>query len=1034
LELHAISRICRKSSNEEPLGVPSFPIGTFREKQMNQITRHVISVVLIASGICLSGSQAVGKKYVPGRSGAGAAGGKTISLAGAWVCKLDPENRGQSERWQDRVIESSLVTLPGTTQTNGVGPVPPKQLISNLTPTTEYLGPAWYQREIELSEADCEGHIDLFLERCGWVSAVWLNGTALGSQDSLVSPHVYDLSGAARAGKNRLTIMIDNSNRKWKRTITTDDGSSSEDLVLKTDSRKRLNCGGHHAVFGGPCWNGITGRIELQVRQKVRVTDLQAYPDIRHRKVRVRVEHTNDLNDSSAGRLVLKIRDLEKGAVAARREFALTCEPGCRVTEHEIFFGDDMRLWDEFDPHLYRLSAQLQTDRGSDSDLIEFGMRNLSQVGTQMAINGRPTFLRGMLEKFVHPLTGYPPTDMDYWMKIWGVSKAHGINHIRFHTCCPPEAAFAAADRLGIILNVELPGCSGYEPDDAETLDYLQDEALRILRRFGNHPSFCMLTMGNELLYDGETPDSKPQAILMKRVARCREEDPRHWYCCTAHAHTEGRDDDFYISAWPKGARWGHDGEPITGIRWSGFDVVDSSRFNTRPPETASDYRDGIAGIDKPVITHEVGQWAVYPDIREAKEYTGVYKAWNLEIIRDFMEKKGTLALANDFVRASGHLSLLLYKEEIESALRTPGLGGFQLLGFEDHWPQGTSTIGIVTALRKSKGIVTPGQFRRFCSQTVPLARLARRTFTTQDSLTADVDVAHFGPSDLEHREFWWQLSIDGGEVIAEGGFERREIPTGGLTRVGKVEVSLGSVSVPAKAVLRVFVPKSDIANSWDLWIYPRPGKSSGGRVRWARGWSADIADEVAAGGTVVVELPRDQIPAATRGCFTSLFWNPIMKRQQHAFTMGILCDPVHPALKAFPTECHSNWQWWDVLRPSRVLDLDSMAPRPESIVRMIDSFIGNRSLSVLFEAKLGRGRLLVTSLDLSSELDTRHAARQMRRSLEAYVVSDFFDPGVEIQPDALDRLLALHQQKPRRETRDEIKQRFDRPVKDQRY
>lgn len=950
---------------------------------------------------------------------------KTVSLAGKWQCKLDPNNRGMSQKWQDREINSSTVTLPGTTQTNEIGPVPPKKLISSFTPTTEYLGVAWYQREIELSKADCQRHIDLFLERCGWVSAVWLNGVALGTQDSLTSPHVYALSDAVRPGKNRLTIIIDNSNRRSEKASSTDDGSNSDELVLKKDDRKRLNCGGHHAIFGGPCFNGITGRIELQVRNKVRITDLQVYPDVQNSKVLVKVEHTNDLKTLSTDRLVLKIQGMDKKTVVSRK-YKLTCKPGCQVTEFELSFGKNMRLWDEFDRYLYRLTAQLQTSQGSDTQSAKFGMRNLSQVGTQLAINGKATFLRGELECFVHPLTGYPPTDIDYWLDILGIYKNHGLNHIRFHSCCPPKAAFAAADRLGIIFNVELPGCSGGEPDDAETLNYLQEEALRIVRTFGNHPSFCMLTMGNELLYNGETPDSKPQAVLMKRVARCRAEDPRHWYSCTAQAHTEGRDDDFYVSAWPRGAKWRYEGETLRGVRWGGFDLIDNCRFNTRPPETISDYRDGIAGFDKPVITHEVGMWAVYPDIREVKEYTGVYRANNFEMIRDFMKEKGTLALADDFVRASGHLSLLLYKEEIELALRTPGLAGFQLLGFHDHPPQGTSTVGIVTALRKSKGLVTGEQFRRFCSKTVPLARLARRTFTNQDILTADIDVAHYGSSDLNNTEFRWQLSADGGDVIANGIFKRRDILTGGLTRIGQVKTPLRSVDIPVKAVLRVFLPKSDIDNSWDLWVYPSPAKKKVKPVRWIRKWSADVAAEVAAGSTKVVELPKEQIPEATRACFTPLFWNPIMKRYLHAYTMGILCDPEHPALKDFPTEFYSNWQWWDVLRPSRVLDLDSMDPRPDNVVRMIDSFVGNRDLSVLFEVRIGKGKLLVTSLDLSSDLDNRHAARQLRTSLENYVASKSFDPKVSIKPDAIDDLILLHEKKPRRESREEIKKRFD--------
>jgi len=398
-------------------------------------------------------------------------------------------------------------------------------------------------------------------------------------------------------------------------------------------------------------------------------------------------------------------------------------------------------------------------------------------------------------------------------------------------------------------------------------------------------------------------------------------------------------------------------------------------------------------------------------------------KPYNLEIIRDFMAEKGTVHQIGDFVRASGELSLLLYKEEIESALRTPGLGGFQLLGFHDHPPQGTSTIGIVNALRESKGIVSPEQFRQFCSEIVPLARLKQRTFTADDDFIADVDVAHAGPDDLCRAVFDWQLTGETGRVIAQGRFDPADIPRGSLTRLGAIAVPLAAITTPAKVILTVFLDGTPVSNCWDLWVYPRAPSSAEASSLWYRGWDADMAGKVADGATAIVELPPEQIPEATRGCMTSLFWNPIMKRQQESFTMGVLCDPAHPALAVFPTECHSNWQWWDVLRPSRVLDLDGMSPQPEPIVRMIDSFIGSRCLSVLFEARIGQGRVLVTSLDLSSDLATRHAARQLRVSLEHYVVSPAFNPKVEIALEALDNLLKLHQQNcGPKESRDEIK------------
>ena len=685
-----------------------------------------------------------------------------------------------------------------------------------------------------------------------------------------------------------------------------------------------------------------------------------------------------------------------------------------------------MLLWDEFNPGLYHLEASLTSSQGVDFYTTEFGMRNLSQQGKQLAINNRPTYLRGALECFIHPITGYPPTDLEYWMGLFGVNKAHGLNHVRFHTCCPPEAAFSAADRLGIILNVELPGCSGGEPDDADTLEYLQTEALRILDTFGNHPSFCMLTMGNELLgYDGE---AQAQAVLMKRVARCKAHDSRRWYCCTAQSYTPGRDDDFYVTAWPEGATMEQrrNGEPLRGYRWWSGDVVDNARFNTRAPETSFDYRDGIAGIDKPVITHEVGEWAVYPDISEAPKFKGVCRPFNLEIIREFMEAKGTLVLADAFVKASARLSLLLYKEEIESALRTPGLAGFQLLGLHDHPPQGTSTVGIVTALRESKGIVTPSRFREFCSEIVPLARLARRTFTHNEILSADIDVAHFGPSDLSGALFSWRIRAEKEQEFSQGILPARDIPRGQLSRVGRIEADLSTFSAPGKLRLEVLLEGTDITNSWDFWVYPQPSAEAQTESGWALAWSPQVAMDLEAGETIILELGKEQIPHAIRGCFTTLFWNPIMKRQHKSRTMGVLCDPAHPALASFPTESHSNWQWWDVIRPSFVLDLDGMQPRPESIVRMIDSFIGNRCLSVIFEARLGKGRLLVTSLDLSSDLASRHASRQLRYSLLDYVASDLFNPSVMITAEDMDRLIAFHQKQPEEETREEVKARFD--------
>ena len=957
------------------------------------------------------------------------AGSAVRSLAGKWSCRLDPEYRGLVEGWQHGTREQHAVTLPGTTHTNEIGPRYSKKLISNLTPITDHVGPAWYWRDVELTSTDCEQVIELTLERCCWQTHVWLNGQPMGSRDSLVSPHVYDLSVAARCGTNRLVVMVDNANLKRSGEQGASRMAETEELVMEENGEKRLKCGGHHTLFIGFTWNGITGEMSMRLRPRVRMTRPKVVADINRSCAGVTFDTLSDLDRTVAARVTLCATGLWEHARPQSASVELKVPPGRNQVTAELDLRDDLRLWDEHATHLYRLDTTLKSPHGLDEHTTEFGMRSLSQVGKQLAINGKPTFLRGALEKFVHPLTGYPPTQVEYWLKILGVNKAHGLNHIRFHSCCPPDAAFAAADRLGLILNIELPGCSGDEPDDPLTRDYLQDEALRILDEFGNHPSFCMLTMGNELL---STEDHTPlQQVLMQRIARCRQQDPHKWYCCTAQPYNAGRDDDFYVTAWPVAPTGGQrfEGEPLRGFRWAGGDIVDDSRFNTREPETVSDYRQGIAGTDKPVITHEVGEWAVYPDICEISEFKGVCKAFNLEIIREFMKSKGTIDLAADFVQASGRLSLLLYKEEIEAALRTPNLAGFQLLGFHDHPPQGTSTIGIVTALRKEKGLIAPDEFTRFCSQTVPLARLPKRTWTTDETLHADVDLAHYGSSRLPESPLRWRLLTGAGHLYAQGEFPVHAIPAGTLTRLGSVAVDLSQIVAPTKLTLDVAQDNTNIANAWECWVYPPPVAQETSDVLWARNWSSDLAEMVRAGRTAVLELGTDQIPHAIRGCFTTLFWNPIMKRHHKSQTMGVLCDPAHPALAEFPTESHTNWQWWDVIQPSRVLNLEGMSPRPEPIVRMIDSFIGNRCLAVVFEVALGKGRLLVTSLDLSSDLESRHAARQLRRSLLAYVSSKQCQPSTSIDAAQIDALITDHQRERVFPSRAEVNAQFDQEV-----
>lgn len=159
-------------------------------------------------------------------------------------------------------------------------------------------------------------------------------------------------------------------------------------------------------------------------------------------------------------------------------------------------------------------------------------------------------------------------------------------------------------------------------------------------------------------------------------------------------------------------------------MRW-GFTI----KSNAQPPETTTDYREYLSRYQAPIVSHEIGQWCVYPNFDEIDKYTGSLKLKNFEIFRDFLEQAGMSDQAKPFLMASGKLQVMCCNEDIESALRTPSFGGFQLLDMRDFPGQGTALAGMLDPFWDSKPYRTPAEFRRFCGPIVPLARMSKVAF-----------------------------------------------------------------------------------------------------------------------------------------------------------------------------------------------------------------------------------------------------------------------------------------------------------------
>ncbi len=913
----------------------------------------------------------------------------TRDLGGSWRFALDRADVGVSERWYSQSL-AGRIRLPGSLPGQGVGdpvtvdtpwigsivdrswftaPEYAKDRVPGhvrvpfwLQPERYYTGAAWYQRDIEIPDSWAARPIVLFLERAHWETRAWIDGHFAGVENSLGTPHEHDL-GVLEPGRHRLTLRVDNR-------MVIDIGRDSHSVSDHTQG----------------AWNGIVGRIELQARQNpwMDVVDVQPRIDPRAIVIHGTLRRSGDPTAPSEVRATVEL-----SGVAARpieRTLPVHWEGEEGSFEGRLILGDQAALWDEFHPVLHRLTVDF--GRGSQRRQILFGLREVSTRGTQILVNGRPTFIRGTLECSIFPKTGHPPVDVDSWRRVIRIARAHGLNNLRFHSHCPPEAAFIAADELGMYLDVEASSWANASTTlgDGKPVDaWVYAETDRILRAYGNHPSFVLMAYGNE--------PGGPRAteFLSRYVAHFRARDPRRLWTSGA-GWPQLPENQWHSTPDPRIQAWG------AGLK---------SRINARPPETRTDYRDYIEAREVPVVSHEIGQWCAYPNFDEMSKYTGYLKPRNFEIFRDRLEEHGLGDLGRAFLRASGRLQVLCYKEDIESAFRTPGMGGFQLLDLHDFPGQGTATVGVLDAFWDSKGYVTAREFRRFCQATVPLARLSRRVFTTADRLEADLEVAHFGPAPLEDTVTHWGLVDDRGRELRGASLPARTVPVGNGLNLGSVAIPLDDLAVPARYRLVVgLIPRGGgerFENDWDVWVYPSADDNAEDRkVRIATELDTDAERELRSGGRVLLLIPPERVrPDPARGPvalgFSSIFWNTSWTHGQPPHTLGILCDPRHPALAAFPTESHSNWQWWYLVTHAGAMILEDLPREARPVVRVIDDWVSARRLGLLFEARVETGRLLVCSVDLRGDLSADPVRRQFRKSLLRYAAGERFRPGTDV-------------------------------------
>lgn len=887
----------------------------------------------------------------------------TLDLSGEWKLALDPGDLGLAAGpagWNF----PDTIKLPGTLTLAGKGtpltrpPTLDKETLQGLHQRHSFVGPAWYQREVEIPAAWANKDIILELERVIWQSRLWINGNDAGTRDSLSTPHRFVLANPLRPGRNTLTLRIDN--------------------------RELLPIGVGHAYTNATqtIWNGVVGKFNLTAVPKARVDHLRLRSD--GNQIAATLTLHNSTSAPVSATIAVRVTHPD-GRTMPPVTLPCSLPPGASTKDFNIPLGSSPALWSEFSPALYQITGTLQSPAGVSTVRENYGHRRITAEGRKLLINGSQIFLRGTLECAVFPKTGHPDMTGSEWEKICTTLKAYGLNHLRFHSWCPPRAAFEAADKHGIYLQVELPNWSFHMGQQPAVDDYFRAEGERILREFGNHPSFVMLCLGNELSGDFNAMD--------RLVEHFRAIAPDKLFTSTSFSFTPrgnspGPKDDYFISQQTRSG-W---------VRGQGF-------LNQTPPNTTSDYSAGLSSIPIPLVTHEVGQYNNYPNLAELPKYEGgALRALGYEAIRDDLARRGRLDDAPRLTRDSGKLAALLYKEDMERALRTPGQAGIQLLDLHDFPGQSTATVGLLDAFWDSKGLITPEKFREFAGPVVPLARMERFVWQNTESFSADIELANFSQSPLT-TAFTAKLITSEGMEIATRSFDSACHPLGNGHKIGRFEAPLGRITAATRIELRVVSADGRWKNSWPIWVFPAtPAPEPPNGLLVLDSYGSALRDALAAGRNVLLLPSRASLAKPIDARFIPVFWSPLHFPDQPG-TLGATIEPDHPVFASFPTDTHTNWQWWELFSTSCAMDLDALKVKPTMPLRFVDKYNRNALPAALWEAKVGSGKLFVCTLDITSNLENRRAARQLRRSLHEYLGSDRFQPITSLEPTVLDSL-----------------------------
>lgn len=907
----------------------------------------------------------------------------TMDLSGAWMVQLDQNRKGMNH------TENLEINLPGTLTEADYGVKTTGSDFGILTPTYKYIGVAWYQREIEIPKEWKDKSIEVFLERVLWESKVFIDEKELSMQDALGTAHVHKI-GKLSPGKHKLSIRVDN------------------DMVHNIGDK------GHaYGEYTQSIWNGILGRMELQAKDPTYISSVRTFSILE--KDQLKVELEIESADDVKSEISLEINELGQDIRIHKIEVREKLSKGLNKKEIILDLKGKLRKWTEFDPTVYMLTTKVETRKHKDQKETEFGYLKISHNGTNLTINDQPVFLRGNLDCVHFPLTGYPSMEVEDWTRIFKIYKDYGLNHVRFHSWCPPEAAFKAANRVGIYMQAEAsiwidwwmsedmkikgrpemdtkghPKGLGKDPKrDA----FVIAEMNRVVDFYGNNPSFTMFCIGNEL-------GNADFEVMEQWISDLKKKDPRRLYATSTARKIMDVDDYMATHYIPDVGR-------TRGLNGAGTDW---------------DFEEVYSQMDIPIIAHEIGQWPVYPSWKEIEKYSGVLKARNFEEFKAVAEKNGIVDQDEDFRRASGALNQIMYKYETESFLRTASCAGVQLLSMQDYQGQGEALIGWLDAHWDSKGITTPEKFREHFDETVPLLRTKKFIWTNNELFKAKAQLSHYGKSEIKRGEIIMKILNAEGNVLKEETWPVKNILVGSLVDVGIIVMDLKELDKAQQLTVTLQLKGTRFKNEWKIWVYPEELTIRSNEDILITDEMNETTISALNNGSNVLLLAHNlgTEENSTSVDFYPLYWSLTFFPGQGKTSIGLLLKDEHAVFKNFPTSFHSDWQWETFKKTTKAFVLNDLPVTYKPIAQVVDDFHRNNKEGAIFEFKVGKGKLLVCGFDINRE--DNPVAKQLKYSISEYMKTDDFAPAHEVDEKYLKELFPIIPQAEKVETDGDFK------------